>query len=179
MARGRALEEKVDVRFIEGDMRTLQIGCFDAVITIFNAVGHLTKSSFKIAMKNIHKNLKDGGIYVFDILNLNAMTDSVVADFAWYVHKKINDTQIQTMQCSTIDRAKGILTSYDNYMIQKNADKPNMFKSKFSLQIYTAQELRGMLIKNGFEIVGQYGMQGEDFSEHKTISILTVAKKKG
>jgi SAM-dependent methyltransferase len=48
---------------------------FDAVITIFNAVGHLTKSGFEKAIRNIHRNLNAGGIYVFDILNLEAMTD--------------------------------------------------------------------------------------------------------
>ena len=34
-----------------------------------------------------------------------------------------------------------------------------------------------MLIENGFEIIGQYGMDGSEFLEEKTINILTVAKK--
>ena len=79
---------KIDVKFIDGDMRTLKAGKFDAVITIFNAVGHLTKASFVKAMKNIHQNLKSGGIYVFDILNLEAMTDTVVSDLAYCVNKQ-------------------------------------------------------------------------------------------
>jgi predicted RNA binding protein YcfA (HicA-like mRNA interferase family) len=50
-------------------------------------------------------------------------------------------------------------------------------KGKFSLQIYTAKDLREMLAKNGFETVGQYGMDGSKFLKHKTTNILTVAKK--
>jgi hypothetical protein len=50
-------------------MRTLKIGLFDAVITISNAVGHLTKAGFEKAMRSINKNLKEGGIYIFDIFN--------------------------------------------------------------------------------------------------------------
>jgi SAM-dependent methyltransferase len=178
IARKRASNEKIDVKFIDGDMRTLKVGQFDAVITIFNAVGHLTKAGFGKAMKNIRHNLKDGGIYVFDILNLEAMTDMSVAGLAYHVHKKIDNTKILAAQCSTLDRAKGILTSYDNYLIQKNVDKPERFHHKFSLQIYTAQELQEMLARHGFETVAQYGMDGAKFVKDKTLSILTVARKK-
>lgn len=177
IARKRAGNEKLDIQFIAGDMRTLKVGTFDAVITIFNAIGHLTKTGFEKTIRNIRHNLKDGGIYVFDILNLEAMTDLVVADLAYCVHKEINESQIFVVQCSTIDKENGRLSSYDNYTIQKNADKPENFNHKSSLQLYTAKELKEMLAKNGFEIIGQYGMDGSEFSEKKTTNILTVARK--
>lgn len=176
-ARQKAYDENIDVKFIDGDMRTLKVGKFDAVITIFNAVGHLTKAGFAKTMKNIHHNLNDGGIYVFDILNLQAMTDQVIVDDAYFVHKKIGDTQFLAMQCSTLDRKHGILTCYGNSLIQKNVDKPQKVSHKFSLQIYTAQELQDMLVANGFEIVALYGMDGERFENNTTQSILTVARK--
>jgi len=56
--------------------------------------------------------------------------------------------------------------------------RPKRFNHKFSLQIYTAKELKEMLVKNGFETIGQYGMDGSNFLENKTTSILTVARKK-
>jgi ubiquinone/menaquinone biosynthesis C-methylase UbiE len=178
MAREKAHNEKIDVKFIDGDMRTLKVGTFDAVITIFNAIGHLTKYGFEKTIKNIHHNLKDGGIYIFDILNLEAMTDAVVAGFSYCINKKVNDSQMYLVQCSTIDRDNGRLTSYDSYTIQKNADKPIRLNHKFSLQIYSAKELRDILAKNGFETIGQYGMDGTEFLEKKTTNILTVARKK-
>lgn len=52
-------------------MRTAKIETFDAVITIFNAVGHLTKVDFETTMRTIHANLKDGDMYIFDIFNLH------------------------------------------------------------------------------------------------------------
>ncbi|MEI6627973.1 MAG: methyltransferase domain-containing protein [Alphaproteobacteria bacterium] len=177
IARGRASSEKIDVNFIDGDMRTLKVGTFDAVITIFNAIGHLTKAGFEKSIRNIHKNLKDGGLYVFDIFNLEAMTDEAVAGLAMHTHKKIGNTQIYAIQSSSIDRNNGLLTSYDSCMIQKNADKPQSFNNKFSLQIYTANELKQMLARNGFETVGQYGMDGSKFVEGKTLNIITVARK--
>lgn len=81
IARKKAKEAKLNLRFIDGDMRIINVGKFDAAITMFNAVGHLTKSGFEKAIININKNLKDGGIYVFDIFNLEALSDEVVSNF--------------------------------------------------------------------------------------------------
>ena len=64
-------KEKLDLQFIKGDMRSVHVGEFDAVITIFNAIGHLTKADFEKALRNIHRNLNNGGLYIFDIANLN------------------------------------------------------------------------------------------------------------
>ncbi len=177
IARKRARAHKLKVDFIDGDMRTLRVGQFDAVISIFNAVGHLSKAGFGKAIKNAAHNLKNGGIFVFDIFNLEAMTDKVVADFACYVHKKINNIQILSTQCSTIDRENGILTSYDSYMIQKDVFKPEIFSNRFSLQIYSAKELSDLLAQNGFATLGQYAIDGSKFQRLKSLNILTVAKK--
>ena len=85
IAKKKAVKEKIKTKFIHGDMRTIREGQFDAVISIFNAVGHLSKSDFLKAIKNISHNLNDGGIYVFDILNLEIMTDEQVAKLAWHI----------------------------------------------------------------------------------------------
>lgn len=178
IAHNKALAEKKLVDFIEGDMRTLKAGKFDAVITMFNAIGHLSKSDFAKALRNIHHNLKAGGIYVFDIFNLQAMTDKTVAELACHTNKKVGNTKVLQSQCSTIDCEKGQLTSYDSYMIQSNAEAPKILHNKFTLQIYTAQELQDILTKNGFETLGQYDIYGEKFIPSQTINILTVAQKK-
>lgn len=177
IARNKAKEKKLNLKFIDGDMRTIKVGNFDSAITMFNAVGHLTKSGFEKAIKNIGKNLKDGGIYVFDIFNLEAMTDEVVSNFAMYLQRQVGDTKIHNVQCSTIDRKNGFLTSYDNYTFQTNAKTPKIINNKFSLQIYTAKELREMLARNGFKTLEQCGIDGSNFLAKKTTSILTVAKK--
>ena len=177
IARKKAKEAKLNLRFIDGDMRTIQVGKFDAAITMFNAVGHLSKAGFEKAMRNVNKNLKDGGVYVFDILNLEALTDEVVSNFSMYKHKKFNDTQLHSVQCSTIDRKNGFLTSYDHHILQKKADKPTRINNKFSLQIYSAKDLREMLTRSGFKTLEQHDIDGSKFLEKKSLSILTIAQK--
>ena len=177
IARRKAAQENIDVQFIDGDMRTIHVGQFDAVITIFNAVGHLTKMGFEKAMRNINRNLHHDGIYVFDILNLEAMTDETVANLAWHIEKKVLDTHIHGIQCSIVDRENGRLTAFDHVVLQKNAEKPELRKHKFSLQIYTADELRDMLSRHGFNIIDQRGLDGSIFMKEKTLNILTIAQK--
>jgi 2-polyprenyl-3-methyl-5-hydroxy-6-metoxy-1,4-benzoquinol methylase len=47
IAKQKARRERVRVQFFQGDMRTQRINHFDAVITIFNAIGHLTNPDLK------------------------------------------------------------------------------------------------------------------------------------
>ncbi len=178
IARQKAIAAKFDIKFIAGDMRTLKVGTFDAVITMFNAVGHLTKAGFAKAMKNIAENLKTGGIYIFDIFNVQAMTDEAVRNLDMETNRSVDETQIHNLQHSEIDRKTGQLTSYDNYTITKNGAKPKKISHKFSLQLYKAKELKEMLAKNGFETMDQYAMDGSPFHENETKSILTVTRKK-
>jgi ubiquinone/menaquinone biosynthesis C-methylase UbiE len=178
IAKEKALRERLGVTLIEGDMRTTKAGNFDAVITIFNAVGHLTKADFEKTMTNIYKNLKDDGLYVFDILNLEAMTDSTVNKPTIDLRKTVNDTEIHHIRHAKLDRNSGQLALYDQFSIQKGFSKPEILKGKFTLQIYTAEELRVMLARNGFETLAQYGIDGSKFIEEKTKNILTVVKKR-
>lgn len=178
MAKKRAKKQSIPVDFIHGDMRNVKAGSFDAVITIFNAIGHLSKAGFARALKNIRSNLNDNGIYIFDIFNLDAMSEKTVADLAYYVHKKIEDTQILSMQCSTVDRRKGLLHSYDTYLIQQSDKAPKQLKHKFSLQIYTKKELDQLLAQHGFKAIGYYAMDGKNLKKN-SLTILTVAQKIG
>jgi hypothetical protein len=159
-------------------MRKIKIGKFDAAITIFNAIGHLTKKDFEKTMRNIHVNLNEGGIYIFDILNLNYVkySDNIVKmSYEWM--KTQGDTKLRVVQHSIIDD-RGILISYTHSYTQKNQGKLNMSKNIITLQLYTANELKAMLIKNGFEVLEQIDMDEKKFSNMKTERILTIARKK-
>ena len=67
--------------------------------------------------------------------------------------------------------------SYNSVMIQKNGDKPTRFVNDFILQLYTAKALEEILIANGFEILNQFDLSGEEFIESKSESMLTIARK--
>lgn len=177
-ARKTAKAQNLDLTFIDGDMRDLQVGKFDAVITMFNAIGHVSKADFARTMRNIHGNLNDGGIYIFDIFNLGAITDDIIDSFKMDIQTTKNGAKIRNQQYSEVDRENRLLTSHDHYTITKRGREPEIYTNSFSLQIYTADELKQMLEQNGFEVVHQYDLYGNEFISDKSLNILTVARKK-
>ena len=177
IARKKAASSNLDIKFIDGDMRSLNIGKFDAIITMFNAIGHVSKPDFETTLNNINGNLNRGGIYVFDIFNLAAMSDLMVENLAMETTKTAQGDKIHNVQHSEINREKGLLTSFDQYTIQKANAEVQKLNHSFTLQIYTAQQLQDMLSQNGFEIVHQCAMDGTEFVEQATESILTIARK--
>jgi 2-polyprenyl-3-methyl-5-hydroxy-6-metoxy-1,4-benzoquinol methylase len=174
----KAKKENVKIKFFHGDMRTIKLGKYDAVITMFNAIGHVTKRGFNKAVKNIAHNLKPGGIYVFDIFNLQALTEEVVKDFSMDHIKEAEGIHIHNIQHSTINHTTGQLTSFDQHIITTPDGKTKYYKSKFSLQLYTVDELMRLLNNNGFDVIGTYGINGENFAKETTHNILMVGKKK-
>lgn len=177
IAKDKAKNSKLAIKFIKGDMRKTKAGKYDAAITIFNAIGHLTKEDFSKAIGNIRDNLNDGGLYVFDIFNLDYLRkDNNITQLTIDFQEVVSDTIYREIQYSTIDR-DGILASYDTYIEQKGAERPILSKATQTLQVYTAKEIEDMLSKFGFNILRQCNIDGSRFYENKSERILTVAKK--
>ena len=190
IAKNKAKEENLNIQFINGDMRTVHVGEFDAVITIFNAIGHLTKADFEKALHNIHRNLKNDGLYIFDIANLNYfLNDNHICDLTIDWVTVTDDTRFRDIQYSIID-TEGILTFYTTSIVQKRAspglahrmeigyEKPKITKTAQTLQIYTAKQLEEMLNSNGFKVLENCGIDGSKFVEDETDRIVTIAQKK-
>jgi len=179
IAKDKAKKEKLDLKFIRGDMRTTQAGQFDAVITIFNSVGHLTQKDFEIAIRNIHKNLKNKGLYIFDILNLSyLLKDDNITKLTIDWQTKSDDITAREIQYSTINE-EGILASYDIYHEQRKGCDPKVTNAYQTLQVYSAKQIKNMLEKNGFKVLRQCDIDGTRFYEQKTDRIMTIAKKNG
>lgn len=176
-AKQKAQQQQKNITFLDGDMRNIQVGKFDAVITIFNAIGHLTKPDFEKALQNIYNNLNNKGIYIFDIFNLTAITNNTINDFKMDVKSVVNGVKIRHRQHSEIDRKNGLLTSHDHNTITKNNQPPEIITNTFSLQIYTAKELQQLLKQNGFETLEQTTFDNTTFDPKTSLNIVTVAKR--
>lgn len=177
IAISKARESKLKLKFHVGDMRTTQAGQFDAVLTIFNAIGHLTKNDFDVSIKNIRKNLVSSGIYIFDIFNHDYLSykDNITKlTIDWLKTEK--SISYREIQYSTID-SDGILTSYDHYQEIKENGSLTEKHAVQTLKVYSAFEIKELFRKNGFSVIKQCAVDGSRFNRMKTERILTVAKK--
>ncbi len=177
VANNKAKQAMLAIKLVEGDMRNFYVGKFDAVITIFNSVGHLTKLDFEKSMRNINSNLKAGGLYIFDIYNLDyLLKDDHITTLTLDLQKMVGGTKIRDIQYSTLSE-DGILATYTISQVQKDGEKTQTSTSSQTLQIYNTDQLSDMLARNGFAILEQLAIDGSQFIKDKTVRILTIAKK--
>jgi ubiquinone/menaquinone biosynthesis C-methylase UbiE len=181
VARKRARKAKLRIKFQLGDMRTIKAGQFDAAISIWNAVGHLTRAGFEKAMRNIYRNLNDRGIYLFDLENLTYVQDrNLIKNFSFEKIGIEGGIKYRVLQHSIVND-KGILYFYTTRYEQRGRGRLKRIMTVGTHQLYTAKELRYMLVRSGFKVLAQYGMTNSKFtkfSNKKSASIWTVAQKR-
>lgn len=177
VAKEKARKQGADLTFMKGDMRTTQVGNFDAVITIFNAIGHLTIPDFEKTIQNVYKNLKKGGLYLFDIFNLDyLLAGDNITSFTIDLQERTPEEKIRKIQYSTIDNS-GILTSHTISLIQQNNNQPTLNETSQTLQVYSTAQLQNMLTKYGFTVLDQREVNDLQFKPNTDARILTIAQK--
>ena len=176
-AKRKAKALKFPVTLDKGDMRTAKVGAFDAVITISSSVGHLTRADFAKAIRNIRHNLKSRGLYLFDIFNRSCLArDGNISRLTIDWAKSVGNLGIRYIQYSTID-GDGVLASYTTFMSERGTHPPRVSRSAQTLQTYSPADLKGLLRRNGFEVVRQYGPDGSKL-DATSEQILTIARKR-
>ncbi len=135
-----------------------------------------------MALRNIHASLKEGCFYIFDILNLETMTDEVIkADNERMSDEKTtaDGSLIRTVRRSSIDRINGYITAEEDITICGHNTRKS-FQHTCTLKIYAMHELKELLSRNGFTVIEQHKTDAYTFQKDEAgTSILTVAQKKG
>lgn len=145
--------------------------------SIFNAIGHLTKRDFIQALHNIHTNLKQGGLYVFDIFNLiYLLHENNITRLTIDWQTKLEKSTVREIQYSTISK-DGILASYDIYHEQKQDGEPFVTNAFQTLQVYSSDQLQELLMQAGFKVITQCTMDGSPFHQIESERIVTIAQK--
>jgi ubiquinone/menaquinone biosynthesis C-methylase UbiE len=178
IAQVKAKSENLPLRFIKGDMRVSKIGNFDAAITIFNAIGHLTTPDFEKTLQNIHQNLKKEGLYIFDIFNAAYLLDGdniTKLTIDWQTAQEEVISRI--IQYSTIN-VDGVLVSYTTFFSGSKNQKPKITKERQTLQTYSAEKLETILNRNGFAMLAKSAIDGTPFDPAKTDRMLIVAQRR-
>ena len=178
VAKSRARKEHVKLKFHVGDMRSTNLGKFDAVITIYNSIGHLSENGFNRALKNIRSNLKNKGIYIFDILNAERMKlgKSIKHKFIDLATER-KGTKIVRFYRFKMDPRRNVFKIEEEIWLQRGLEKPKVIDEKWDMKIYSLDMLKSLLNKNNFKILSVYGDWGSKFNKIKSDSIVIVAQK--
>lgn len=177
IARMKARRQRCKLKFNIGDVRYARLGRFDAIITIFNAIGHFDVDEFEKVLRNVKKNLKERGIYIFDIFNADYMRDNFISDKVIDVAIEHEGTKFVRFNNNRYDYKKGVMKIKQETWIQKGLSKPEILRAVWDLKIYTIDQLKDLLKKNGFKIVKVNGWWGPKFDRKGSVLIIVVAQK--
>ena len=167
--------DKKDLDFRQGDMRDFNPGKVDAVISMMNPFGHLSKIGAAKSLQNFHKHLNEGGVLVGDVDNRGflelVLTDEPFISSVRFIEREkyIRRTQAKKMR-------DGLYELYDvwykgDYVI---------YEGGWDLQTWYKAELEELLHNCGFKDVQWHKRSFKPLPDADTLksdSLLFVAKK--
>lgn len=141
--------EGLPISYHQADMRQVSLGQFDAIISMFNAVGHLSTPDFAKTIRNAAANLRSGGVYVFDIFNRDMMGLSPKYEIIDSL-REVGETKYVRFTRSLYEHNSGRLTLAQRTYVQRAREEPRIIPDEYTLQTYRANELKDLLLANGF-----------------------------
>ena len=168
----------LNINFVKGDIRSSKFGKFDAVISIFNAIGHLSKPDFIKALRNIQNNLNKNGLYIFDIFNLDFMKSGGFINYE-FLDKSItyNGTKFVRFNKNNINYKTGVISIKQKTYIQEELKQSSILNENWEMQIYSLAELKQILKKNGFKIMDVSEGPKTKFMHQKSLSVYLITQK--
>lgn len=148
-AQNKANIHGVKIKFELADMKTVSMGKFQGIISIFNAIGHLSKDDFKLALKNAIENLDFGGVLIFDTFNEEIMSTIPPIEFM-DVNLNINDQELKRYTKIVFNKKEGNCLFSHKILSKNTQSQKREIKEDFLLSFYTDKELKKLLKDCGF-----------------------------
>jgi len=144
--------------FLIKDFKNFQLSSkVDACISLFCSMCYLENlDDLQKSLKSIRRNLKKGGLFIFDVWNGNA----VVNQGPSIKEKKIKNKNLEIIRIATpkIDYSRQICKiSYDCTII-KNKKIIDSFVETHSIRYHFLDDLIWILEKNGFKVLKTTGL---------------------
>lgn len=166
-AKGKASEAGLEIKFIEADIRTLDLQKkYDLIFIPFNSIHHLYRNEDLFQALNAVKNhLKDGGLFLLDCFNPNIQYivegEKEQQEIAAYTTD--DGREVSIMQTMRYERKSQINRIEWHYFINGQFDSIQ----NLDMRLFFPQELDAYLEWNGFEIVHKFGsFEEETFNDH-------------
>ncbi|WP_222982502.1 class I SAM-dependent methyltransferase [Flagellimonas meishanensis] len=160
-AKEKTVQEGLDIKFVEGDMRILDLpDKYDLIFIPFNSIHHLyTNEDLFMAFNAVKRHLKEGGLFLLDCFNPNieylVEAEKEQKEISEYTTNDGREVLIK--QQMRYENATQINRIEWHYFINGEFDSIQ----NLDMRLFFPQELDSYLEWNGFEIIHKFG----DFAE--------------
>lgn len=181
-AQARSREEGVDLRFIGGDIRSLDLpDRYDMILLPYGAAHHLLSLDDQLAAwGNVRRHLTPRGLFCIDL---------VAPDFRFLSRtltglppRRDLDAQgsdgrvLRRTVASHYDRADQLATHAYRYQVREPGGSSRRYRSTFAMHVYFPREVVLLCRCTGFQVermLGSYA--GEPFAAHSEL-LITLAR---
>jgi SAM-dependent methyltransferase len=167
-AKKKADEQELNIRFVQEDMRSFcEPNNFDAVINVFTSFGYFEDpADDKRVIENVYKSLKEGGKFLIDIMGKEVLA-RIFQEKRWR-----QEDGVLILEEAKVSED---WSSIDSRWIFIKDDRRD--ECSFTLRLYSATELVGLLKSCGFVKVEVYGdLSGSPYDQTAKRLVLLAHK---
>ena len=167
-AREEAAYENLEIEYINADARKFtKENHFDAAVNLYTSFGYFDNPKEDLLfLENVCKSLKDGGVFIIETLGKEIAVCNFV-ETEWFERAGFTVlTEYEILDSWTILKNRWILIK-DGKTIEK----------VFNQRLYSASELRALLLEAGFTGVEIYGGWDERPYDHQADRLIVVGRK--
>ena len=167
-AKNAAVKEKLEIDFVKSDMRKYsKPGSFDLAVNLFTSFGYFDDpEDDRTVVKNLYRSLKPGGKLVVEMMGKEILA-RIYRERDW---STIEDYIILEDRKITNDWAM----VESNWIIIKGNEK---FTHKFTHRLYSAAELKSLLLSAGFSNAKAYGGLDGSVYDHNAKRLVIVGER--
>jgi SAM-dependent methyltransferase len=154
VAKTTSTSGRFDIRFYNHSFQTSDKidRKFDVVLSMFSAINYVTNYEDQSrTLTNIHQLLKEGGIFIFDFWNGNAVVDSYSP--VKVLRKSDANSEIMRISETNIDLITQDAFVKFTCMYTRNNVKSEEFVEMHHLHYYFFSEMLNLLKSHGFEVM--------------------------
>jgi len=178
-ARRKAAAAGVEVRFIRGDMPSVDLGrTFDAAVCMFGAFGYLlTPRDIARCLRSVRRHLSSTGLFVFEFWQGSAARPS---PYPSWTHKRDSDLEIVRLEVSRFDPRTGRLPIEFRFFVLRDGRVLDRFDEVHVVQTHDRDEMRDLLRRSGFDLAGVFAAtnarKGFEPATNETFRAMAVAR---